>query len=107
MNLIKAEKLTKIKTSVEKSSQLTRSSENFQKCGILGSVMLKKPQGAAEAQGSGPRGQLSPRVTYEASEAQNPLTTERQQLGPPEKEEREGTGYWIKVGLRQGTVRVC
>lgn len=61
MNLIKAEKLTKIKTSVEKSSQLTRSSENFQKCGILGSVMLKKPQGAAEAQGSGPRGQLSPR----------------------------------------------
>lgn len=43
-------------------------------------------------------------VTYEASEAQNPLTTERLQLGPPEKEEKEGTGYWIKVGLRQGTV---
>lgn len=46
-------------------------------------------------------------VTYEASEAQNPLTTERQQLGPPEKEEREDTGHRIKVGLRHGTVRVC
>lgn len=60
MNLIKAENITKIKTSVEKSSQLTRSSENFQMCGILGSDTLKKPQGAAEAQGSGPCGQLSP-----------------------------------------------